>query len=304
MEEGGGSQPQVHTRSGRVAHLGWSSTCSYDQATLCVHSLTSFRQPSYWDYSKRDYKGFEKLASLKHLRGLISSHFPMWWILFKWCSWGHGSPLPFPMSRPQEIQALLFLRQEAQVHCLSGKFLRARCVLAFKWFRCWKDKTLFIPYMTSYLWVSLRPHFLIKQFKISASLRWTWVFPNPTETFDSQNISDFKFQAWDGEAVSYPTHPSSVTLGTAACPSSSVTPSLTSERLRGPIVYSIKYSSWYYLSLYCSLMVFMHESFISILKILEGSNHILCTTLHLAGLFWLQEKWIHIQLLKIEFGVF
>jgi len=51
-------------------------------------------------------------------------------------------------------------------------------------------------------------------------------------------------------------------------------------------------------------MVFMHESFISIFKILEGSNHILCTTLHLTGLFRLQEKWIHIQLLKIEFGVF
>ena len=47
----------------------------------------------------------------------------------------------------------------------------------------------------------------------------------------------------------------------------------------------------------------MHEPSISILKILEGSNHILCTMLHLAGLFWLQEKWIDIQLLKIEFGV-
>ena len=208
------------------------------------------------------------------------------------------------MSRPQEIQALPFLRQEAQVHCLSGKFLRARCVLAFEWFSCWRDKTLLIPYTTSYLWESLRPHLLIKQFKISASLCWRWVCLNPTETSDFQNISNFKLQAWDCEAVSYSTHPSSVTLGPATCPSSSVTPSLTSEGLRGPIVYSIKYSSWYYLSLCCSLMVFMHESFISILKLLEGSNHILCTTLHLAGLYWLQEKWIHIQILKIEFGVF
>lgn len=70
----------------------------------------------------------------------------------------------------------------------TGALLRARCVSAFEWFRCWKDKTLLIPYMTSYNWESLRPHLLIKQFKISASLCWTWFCPNPTETFDSQNI--------------------------------------------------------------------------------------------------------------------
>lgn len=106
----------------------------------------------------------------------------------------------------------------------TDALLRARGVSAFERFRCWKDKTLLIPYMTSYLWESLRPHLLIKQFKISASLCWTWVCPNPTETFDSQNISQFKLQAWDGDAVSYPTHPSSVTSGPAACLSSSVTP--------------------------------------------------------------------------------
>ena len=86
---------------------------------VCVPSLTSFTHPSSWGDCKRVYKGFGKLACLKHLRWLISSPLSKWWVLFKWCPWGHGSPLPFPMSRPQETQALLFLRQEAQVHFLG-----------------------------------------------------------------------------------------------------------------------------------------------------------------------------------------
>ena len=299
VEEGGGSQPQV-----QIGRAEWPTLDDLPPVLMtkhlcvCLPSLTSFTHPSSWGDCKRVYKGFGKLACLKHLRWLISSLLSKWWVLFKRCPWGHGSPLPFPMSRPQETQALLFLRQEAQMHSLGPEVfqhLKVSDVGRIKpyWYHMWHLTSGRVWDHIS--WAnSLKFLHLCVEHEFAPTLQKLLIL----RAFHNSNCKPETVMLFHILLTQ-------VLSPRGLLPASPLLwpPSLTSEGLTGPIVYSVKYSTWYYLSLYCSLMVFMHESSISILKILEGSNHILCTMLRLAGLFWLQEKWIDIQLLKTEFWV-